>query len=126
MFEIFIEDVFSAAHKLRNYHGKCEHLHGHNYMVRVYVSGEKLDKTGILFDFTILKKQLRRTILKLDHKYLNEIKPFDKINPSAENIAKYIYEKLRNNTNRAEYSLNKVSVWETEKNCATYYENETR
>lgn len=122
MFEIFIEDDFSAAHNLRNYKGKCEHLHGHNYKIRVYVCGKQLAADGMLLDFTDLKKQLKKIILELDHKYLNKIKPFDKTNPTAENIAKYIYGQLKSKIKNKKSKIRKVSVWETEKNCASYYE----
>ncbi|MEW6556455.1 MAG: 6-carboxytetrahydropterin synthase QueD [Elusimicrobiota bacterium] len=121
MFEIFVEDNFSAAHNLRNYKGRCEHLHGHNYNVCISVCGQKLDKTGMLVDFTILKKQLNEIIATLDHKYLNEIKPFDRINPTAENIAKYIHRQIQLKIKNSKLKI-KVVVWETERNYASYYE----
>ncbi|MBN1383766.1 MAG: 6-carboxytetrahydropterin synthase QueD [Elusimicrobia bacterium] len=120
MFEIFVEGDFSAAHNLVNYKGKCEQLHGHNYKVRIYVYGKKPAEDGILVDFTDLKKELKKVISKLDHKYLNEIEPFNKVNPTAENIAKYIFKQLQ--VISCKLKISKVSVWETERNCATYYE----
>ncbi|OGS46988.1 MAG: 6-carboxytetrahydropterin synthase QueD [Elusimicrobia bacterium RIFOXYD2_FULL_34_15] len=122
MFEISIEDNFSAAHNLRNYKGKCEHLHGHNYKVRVFVCGKVLDKTGMLLDFTILKEILKEITNEFDHKYLNEEKPFDKINPTAENIAKYIYRRIKLKVKSKKLKVIEVDVWETEKNFAKYYE----
>ncbi len=117
-----VEDFFSSAHNLRDYGGKCENLHGHNWKVRVYVSGEKLDNSGMLLDFKILKKELRRITDYLDHKYLNEIEPFDKINPSSENIAKFIFEKLQEALSRYNVAVEKVTVYESEGTGASYEE----
>ncbi|MFA5779498.1 MAG: 6-carboxytetrahydropterin synthase QueD [Elusimicrobiota bacterium] len=133
MYIVTVEDDFAAAHNLRNYNGKCEKLHGHNYKVRLTVSGETLDKSGMLIDFTVLKSILENVLSKFDHGYLNDISPFDKINPTAENIAEQIYKQiqfkikkstvanLRFPSVQAKLKI-KVSVWETEKNFATYYE----
>jgi 6-pyruvoyltetrahydropterin/6-carboxytetrahydropterin synthase len=122
MYEVSVDETFAAAHNLRNYYGKCEDLHGHNYKVRVVLSGRELDETGMLYDFVHLKKVIREVIESLDHKYLNELAPFDTLNPSAENVAKYIYERtsqgLRKTPNGAEIS--RVTVWETETSAATY------
>ena len=87
MFEVSVDENFAAAHNLRNYKGKCENLHGHNYKVRVTLAGPELDATGLLYDFVHLKQVIQGVIRSLDHKYLNELKPFDVLNPSAENIA---------------------------------------
>src|SRR5690242_21140827 len=84
MFEISVEETFSAGHALRGYKGKCENPHGHNYRVRVNVEGEQLDKIGLLLDFVHLKRILRELIGEVDHKFLNDQPPFDTINPSAE------------------------------------------
>src|SRR5579884_2865954 len=92
MFEIYVEGSFSAGHALRGYKGKCENPHGHNYKVRVTLEGSSLDDTGLLCDFVVLKQAMRETMAQLDHKYLNDQAPFDQINPSAENLAKYFYE----------------------------------
>src|SRR5271155_1324396 len=94
MFEVSVEHTFAAGHALRNYHGKCENVHGHNYRVRVLVRGEKLDETGMLADFVELKRLLRAVSEPMDHVFLNEMPPFDELNPSAENIAVYICEKM--------------------------------
>ncbi|MFH0948206.1 MAG: 6-carboxytetrahydropterin synthase QueD [Elusimicrobiota bacterium] len=124
MYSITVEDEFSAAHNLRNYKGKCEKLHGHNYRVRLTVSGKTLDKSGMLIDFTDLKKILKEVLSKFDHSYLNDISPFDSagVNPTAENIAKHIYDKIRLQITDCRLQITEVTVWETEKNCATYYE----
>lgn len=93
MYQVRVETSFAAAHFLRDYHGKCENLHGHNYKVFVHVEGKNLDAGGMLLDFSVLKKALREVCGALDHKNLNDFEYFDQ-NPSAERIASYIYEKL--------------------------------
>lgn len=118
MFEVCVEHTFAAAHALRNYRGKCENVHGHNYRVQVGIEGEKLDGTGLLFDFADLKKSLRATSEYLDHQYLNELKPFDEINPSAENIAKFICDEIQKGLQSRSVAF--VRVWETDTSCATY------
>ncbi|HMF76796.1 MAG TPA: 6-carboxytetrahydropterin synthase QueD [Bryobacteraceae bacterium] len=118
MFEIFVEHTFAAAHALRNYHGKCENVHGHNYRVQVGLEGPELDENGLLFDFSDLKKRLRVTSEYLDHQFLNELKPFDEVNPTAENIARFIYNDIQRGLLAA--SLAYVKVWETDTSCAVY------
>ena len=116
MYEIMIEDYFSSAHNLREYQGNCEKLHGHNWKVQVFVKGEKLDKLGILVDFRELKKEVKNILQKLDHIYLNELPFFKNINPTTENIAKFIFDILKEKIN-----ISKISVWESENCCATYF-----
>ena len=122
MFEVSVDDSFAAAHNLRNYKGKCENLHGHNYKVRMILQGPKLDETGLLYDFVHLKQVMRAVLSSLDHKYLNETKPFDELNPSAENIAKHIYDEtarqMKTTANGA--TLASVTVWESDITAATY------
>jgi len=122
MYEISVDETFAAAHNLRDYHGKCEDLHGHNYKVRVFMEGKHLDSTGLLYDFVHLKRVIQDVIRSLDHKYLNELAPFDKLNPSAENIARHIYDEtakhLPNSPNGARIAG--VTVWETDTSAATY------
>lgn len=118
MFEICVEHTFAAAHALRNYYGKCENVHGHNYRVQVGMEGAKLDETGLLFDFAVLKKQLRATSAYLDHQFLNELKPFDEVNPSAENIARFICEQMQKELQSG--SIAYVRVWETDTSYAVY------
>src|SRR5271169_4078074 len=92
MFEISVEETFSAGHALRGYKGKCENPHGHNYRVRVTLEGQQLDSIGLLHDFTHVKRALREVIGALDHQFLNDLAPFDAVNPSAENLAKFFHE----------------------------------
>ncbi len=121
MFEVCVEHTFAAAHALRNYHGKCENLHGHNYKVQVRVTGSKLDEAGMLVDFAELKRLLRGATGRLDHQNLNELDPFDRINPSAENIAKFLYEEISGNLTRENAAaLEEVKVWETDIQYACY------
>ncbi|MDD2679920.1 MAG: 6-carboxytetrahydropterin synthase QueD [Candidatus Omnitrophica bacterium] len=117
MYKIKIEGDFSAAHNLRGYRGKCEELHGHNWKVEVEVASPKVDKIGMVMDFKCLKEKLYSILEKLDHKYLNSIAYFKKINPTSENIAKYIYDNLKNKIR----GLQAVTVWESDKASATYY-----
>lgn len=122
MYEVSVEETFAAAHNLRNYKGKCEDLHGHNYKIRVVLSGKELDSTGLLYDFVNLKQVIRAIIASLDHKYLNELPPFDTLNPSAENLARHIYDRasqqLPPSPNGA--GIASITVWETETTAATY------
>lgn len=122
MYEVSVEDTFAAAHNLRNYKGKCENLHGHNYKVRVVVAGKELDSVGLVYDFVQLKQVIQGVLRSLDHKYLNELPPFDKINPSAENLARHIYDEatrqLPQSPNGA--GIASITVWETELTAATY------
>jgi 6-pyruvoyltetrahydropterin/6-carboxytetrahydropterin synthase len=121
MYEVMIEEEFSAAHALRGYKGKCENLHGHNYKVEVYVRGEELDEIGMLVDFTQLKSVTRELIKSLDHQNLNELKPFDnEINPSAEHLAGYFLHHIASRVNTARATVYKVRVWETSTSSATY------
>ena len=119
MFEVMTESHFSAAHHLLNYEGECEHQHGHNWKVQVFARGENLDKAGILIDFKVLKKVVAEVLELLDHQDLNELEYFKGTSPSSETIAKFIYKKLKEKF----YTITKVSVWETERACATYFED---
>jgi 6-pyruvoyltetrahydropterin/6-carboxytetrahydropterin synthase len=121
MFEVSVEEVFPAGHSLRNYHGKCENVHGHNYRVCVTVQGSDLDENGLLVDFAVVKKLVRAVKDRLDHQYLNDLTPFDKINPSAENIARYFYDEVASGLdvpNGAKVS--EVKLWETDVTYAIY------
>ena len=118
MFELKIETHFSAAHHLLNYNGACENQHGHNWKVEVFLQGNELDKSGILVDFKILKKEVNSVLDTLDHKDINTLKMFENISPSSENISKYLYYELKKKFN----NIKKVSVWETENACATFFE----
>ncbi len=116
MYKIKVEADFSSAHNLRGYKGKCEELHGHNWQVELAAGSKKLDKIGMVLDFRFLKDKLNSVLDKLDHKYLNNLDYFKKINPTSENIAKYIYESLKDKVP----GLVSITVWESEKSCAIY------
>ncbi len=118
MFSIKVEMYFSSAHNLRGYKGKCEELHGHNWKVEAVVSKEELDKAGMVADFKYLKSKLNKILDELDHKYLNRVPYFKKVNPTSENIAKYIYQRM----NAGNLSLKSVTVWENAACSATYEE----
>ena len=120
MFEVTIEQTFAAGHALRNYHGKCENVHGHNYRCQVTLEGAELDHTGLLMDFVALKRTLQSVIDRLDHQWLNDLPPFDVLNPSAENIAKYIYDEVNKGIGQADVRLGSVRLWETDTSSATY------
>ncbi len=117
MYSIKIESYFSSAHFLRDYKGKCEELHGHNWKVEVNVEAKKLDKAGMVLDFKDLKMKLNAVLEKLDHKCLNNLAYFKKVNPTSENIAQYIYNSLKSEVK----SLKLVTVWESHNSCASYY-----
>jgi len=118
MYSIRVEAYFSSAHNLREYKGKCEELHGHNWKVEVCAAKDKLDKAGMVLDFRDLKKRLNAVLEALDHKYLNKVPYFKKVNPTSESIAKYIYKKLRPKIS----VIKSVRVWENNTSSATYEE----
>lgn len=122
MFELTVQASFASAHRLIDYDGDCERLHGHNWKVVVTVSATELDDLGIAIDFKKVKAETREIIGKLDHRYLNEIEPFDKINPTAEHIARELYKQISAKVNTGTASVSKVTVWETETSAASYYE----
>jgi 6-pyruvoyltetrahydropterin/6-carboxytetrahydropterin synthase len=121
MFEVSVEETFAAGHALRNYKGKCENVHGHNYRVQVMFSGPELDSIGLLVDFVTVKKLMRSVVDRLDHQYLNDLAPFDVLNPSAENVAKYFYDEISRDLGQSTpVKLGQVRVWETDTSSATY------
>jgi 6-pyruvoyltetrahydropterin/6-carboxytetrahydropterin synthase len=125
MYEVTVERGFSSGHYLRNYKGKCENPHGHNYKVKITLCGQSLDAAGLLLDFKDLKHVMRPVIDRLDHQMLNDLEPFTVINPSAENLAKYFYDET--NKQLAEMTANRVrvkdcTIYETDTTTATYYE----
>ena len=122
MYELTVISDFAAAHNLRQYEGECENLHGHNWNVEVTVASKKLNKIGLGVDFKILKRTLENILKRLDHKYLNEIQPFDKENPSSENIARYIFKQLKKEIKEKNIKTARVKVWESENAAAVYYE----
>jgi len=125
MFEVTVEDSFAAGHYLRNYKGKCENPHGHNYKVRVTLQGRELDPAGLLLDFKDLKVVMKPTIDRLDHQMMNDIEPFTTLNPSAENLAKYFFDETNRHLKSAtlgRVSVKVVTIWETDTTTATYFE----
>ena len=125
MFEVAVEHEFSAGHALRGYQGKCENIHGHNYKIQIVVAGEKLDSIGLLMDFKNIRTQIHSTADRLDHQFLNELPPFDEINPSAENLAKYFFEEIQQVYQNGNLNVKSVTVWESNKTWATYHLNES-
>jgi 6-pyruvoyltetrahydropterin/6-carboxytetrahydropterin synthase len=113
MYEITVEKHFEAAHFLRGYKGKCENVHGHRYRVVVRIEAEKLNNIDLAYDFTDLKKHLRGILERYDHTCLNDVPPFDKVNPSAENIAATIYNELKEKLAPDTVTLTCVEAWES-------------
>ncbi|MCM8761731.1 MAG: 6-carboxytetrahydropterin synthase QueD [Candidatus Omnitrophica bacterium] len=120
IYEIKVEETFSSAHHLRNYRGKCERVHGHNWKVEVYVIGDNLDEDGLLIDFAILKDKLKDILGALDHRDLNTIHFFRKRNPTSESLSLYIYEKMTEKLKEYSVRVKRVTVWENEKQSASY------
>ena len=118
MYEVSVRQHFDAAHSLRGYQGKCERLHGHHFQVVVSVRSQELNQIGLSYDFLELKLYLGEILNRFDHGYLNEIPPFDQINPSSENIASTIYSELQSRLQGA--SISSVQVWESPEACVTY------
>ena len=116
MYEIKVKANFSAAHNLRNYRGKCEHLHGHNWIVEAVFAYKRLDGGGMAIDFRDARARLKNAIEDMDHSYLNELQYFKSENPTSENIAKLLYDKIKKEAS----AVRSVSVWENESSCATY------
>lgn len=115
---------FSAAHVIPGHPGICARLHGHNFRMEVEVKGTQLNEIGILIDFQDLKSATQNLIDKIDHRYLNEIPPFDKISPTAENIAQWAYHEIKKQINPALAQLVAVSVWESENSGVRFTEEE--
>ena len=120
-FEVMIERNFSSAHQLRGYKGKCENLHGHNYKIEIYARGSELDNIGLLVDFGELKDAADEVVAYLDHRNINELPPFDEeLNPSAENLARYILERVSSRVGDERVHIYKVRCFETPTSVATY------
>ncbi|MDD2904474.1 MAG: 6-carboxytetrahydropterin synthase QueD [Syntrophales bacterium] len=122
MYEIKIITSFSAAHRLENFHGKCEALHGHNWKVEVFLKGDRLNATGLLQDFGVVKARTRELLEEIDHKYLNELPAFSQLNPSSENLAFFLFQRLTAVLNRDGAKVSRVNVWESDTSCASYFE----
>ena len=122
MYELKVISHFAAAHQLREYEGGCEKLHGHNWKIEVYVTGEKLEENGLLIDFRDIKNATEKIMDSLDHKFLNELDAFETVNPSSENIARHIYDSLSSELNTDNVKISKVTAWESESACSSYME----
>jgi len=120
MYQISVKQHFDAAHALRGYKGKCESLHGHRFEVVVNIQTKELNEIGIAYDFLELKKQLKEILDKFDHTSLNDMSIFEKINPSSENIARVVYQELKDKLVAAPVTLTSVDVWESPDNCVHY------
>jgi 6-pyruvoyltetrahydropterin/6-carboxytetrahydropterin synthase len=123
MFQVTVDETFSAGHALRGYKGKCENVHGHNYKVRIVLQGPGLDSIGLLYDFTHLKRVIREIVAGVDHKFLNDQAPFDIVNPSAENLAKFFYDEMARQMNGLPPGAHiaRVTIWETDTTSASYW-----
>jgi 6-pyruvoyltetrahydropterin/6-carboxytetrahydropterin synthase len=121
MFEVAVERTFAAGHALRNYKGKCENVHGHNYRVRITIAGERLNSIGLLVDFLDVKRAMDEVIEYLDHRFINDLPPFDTLNPSAENMAKYFHDRVAEGLQTdPPVRISEVRVWETDTSIAAY------
>jgi 6-pyruvoyltetrahydropterin/6-carboxytetrahydropterin synthase len=122
-YELTVEEHFSSAHQLRGYMGKCENIHGHNWRVKMRVTGNSLDNIGLLVDFGILKKILKEVLSRIDHVSLNETPPFDRINPSSENLAEYICSEVQPLISREfpSVTVSSVTVWESQTSSCTFF-----
>ena len=122
MYELKIISHMACAHQLREFEGQCEKLHGHNWKIEVYVTGNKLEPNGILMDFKKIKIATDKVIDELDHQFLNDLEVFKKVNPSSENIAHHIFKTLGRVLNGKKVKVSRVSAWESDTACASYTE----
>ena len=122
MYELKVITDFAAAHKLRNFRGECEKLHGHNWRIEVVLSGDRLNEAGLLIDFKDVKTAANNILGDLDHSYLNDLPQFKNENPSSENIAAYLFQRLSTELNNSHLKITKVTAWESDSACASYGE----
>lgn len=120
MYELKVVTRFSAAHQLTMVGAKCENMHGHNWKIEVFVTGQKLDNAGVLVDFGVIKKHVAEIMSMLDHKYLNELDYFQQDQPSSENIAYFVATELQKKINDSAVSVSRVTAWESDDAGATY------
>ncbi|MDP1989939.1 MAG: 6-carboxytetrahydropterin synthase QueD [Syntrophales bacterium] len=120
MYEVTIKKSFSAAHLLKEIGGKCEELHGHNFLVEVSIVSESLNSEGLLIDFRVVKRWTDEILEQLDHKYLNEIEYFKSINPSSEQLARFLYDRISEKSRQANVTLSRVTVWESDNSRVSY------
>ena len=119
-FTLTVEVEFAAAHQLRGYEGNCARLHGHNWKVIVEMTGSRLNEVGMLVDFKTMKRAAREAAKILDHQYLNDIAPFDQLNPTAEHIAAWFFEQVSLKLNQDDARVSAVTVWENDRSAVTY------
>lgn len=124
MYEIAVEQEFEAAHYLRGYRGKCEKMHGHHFRVVARLRARKLDGIGIAYDFTVLREQLGQILARFDHTCLNEVAPFDSINPTSENIASTVFSELQGALKGEAVTVTSIQVWESPRSSVTYFLDE--
>jgi len=120
MFHLTITTDFAAAHSLRDYPGDCANMHGHNWLLEISVASEVLNESGMVIDFRTIKSITKTVVNRLDHKYINDVVPFDKLNPTAENLAKYLFDEIDLLITDENINMSKVVVWETPRACAIY------
>jgi len=120
MYEVSVSRTFAAAHSLREYQGQCEGLHGHNWQVEIVAGAMELDEQGMVVDFTMLKRVLDAALNEFDHHYINEIPPFDQLNPSSENLSRVIFDKVARQISGDRVRVLECRVWESEKTCSVY------
>lgn len=126
MYEVTVQAHFSSGHYLREYYGKCENPHGHNYRVLVTLAGAELESNGLLLDFKVLKDILKPVVNYLDHQMINDLEPFTTVNPSAENLAKYFFDETSRSlagVTGGRVRVKSSTVFETDTSQATYYES---
>lgn len=121
MFELKIKTHFDAAHSLRGYPGPCRELHGHTWGVDVTIAGSELDEIDLIYDFRDFKNQIDEVLSELDHKHLNDVPPFNKLSPTGENLAKFLYDRIKSLL-PIRVSLLRIDVWESPNACISYYE----
>jgi 6-pyruvoyltetrahydropterin/6-carboxytetrahydropterin synthase len=120
VYELKVLSDFAAAHNLRNFRGKCEQLHGHNWKIEVVLRGTELDESGVVVDFSEVKEAVRQLLSEIDHKYLNDLPYFATHNPSSENIARYLFERLGESLDNGNRWIHSVTAWESTDACATF------
>ncbi|MCF6210044.1 MAG: 6-carboxytetrahydropterin synthase QueD [Gammaproteobacteria bacterium] len=123
MYSLNVVSDFASAHTLRDYPGACSRMHGHNWKVEAEVEASQLDEVGMAVDFKVIRQAVKKLTDRLDHYYLNEIPPFDEINPTAENIAAYLYRGLSEALNDGRIRVRAITLWETERACVRYSED---
>ena len=120
MYEVSVSVHFSAAHRIGEYSGKCERMHGHNWKVEVTVKASELNELGMVIDFRDLKKIVTGVLDEVDHRVINDIEPFTSLNPTAENLARWVHDKVLENLSGHSVEGLRIRIWETDSSCASY------